>query len=243
MHCPSCAEVNSPERLYCERCGAGLGQTCGACGGRSEPGAGLCGKCGASLTGTSVPASFVAGRYQVRRLLGEGSKKRVYLAHDTRLERDVALAVIRTEGLDDAGRTRIRREAQAMARLGDHPHVVTVHDIGEEGDQPYIVSQLMAGGDVAPEQALGRPADARSDLYAVGAMLYEMLAGQPLFAGDDTLAVISQHVNRPPTPLSWLNPDVPPAIEALVLQLLAKAPEERPAHAAEIGRASCRKEG
>ena len=265
------------------------------------------------------PRTFAAGRYLVRRLLGEGSKKRVYLAHDTRLEREVALAVIKTEGLDDAGRTRVRREAQAMARLGDHPHVVTVHDIGEEGGQPYIVSQLMAGGDVAsllhaapdhqlplvralalgeqvcdalahahrngivhrdvkpgnvwltadgtaklgdfglaasldrarltmpgvmlgtalymaPEQALGRPADARSDLYAVGAMLYEMLAGQPLFAGDDTLAVISQHVNRPPTPLSWLNPDVPPAIEALVLQLLAKAPEERPAHAAEVAR-------
>src|SRR5437867_9391216 len=95
------------------------------------------------------PASFAAGRYVVRRLLGEGSRKRVYLAHDTRLARDVALAVIKTEGLDDAARARVRHEAQAMARLGDHPHVVTVHDIGEEGGEPFIVSQLMAGGDVA----------------------------------------------------------------------------------------------
>src|SRR3989475_12353263 len=93
--------------------------------------------------------AFAAGRYAVRRLLGEGSGKRVYLAHDTRLDREVALAVIRTEGLDDAARARVRREAQAMARLGDHPHIVTVHDIGDEQGQPYIVSQLMAGGDVA----------------------------------------------------------------------------------------------
>src|SRR2546427_6238197 len=92
--------------------------------------------------------AFAAGRYVVRRLLGEGSRKRVYLAHDTRLARDVALAVIKTEGLDDAARARIHHEAQAMARLGDHPHIVTVHDIGEEDGQPYIVSQLMAGGDV-----------------------------------------------------------------------------------------------
>ncbi|NIU39834.1 hypothetical protein GWN65_07675, partial [Candidatus Bathyarchaeota archaeon] len=55
---------------------------------------------------------------------------RVYLAHDTRLDRDVAFALIKTEGLDAAGLARVRREAQAMGRLGDHPNVVTVHDIG-----------------------------------------------------------------------------------------------------------------
>ena len=99
-----------------------------------------------------IPTGFAAGRYTVRRLLGEGSRKRVYLAHDTRLDREVALAVIRTEGLDDAARARVRREAQAMARLGDHPHIVTVHDIGDENGQPYLVSQLMAGGAPAPRR-------------------------------------------------------------------------------------------
>src|SRR5207247_9399613 len=56
---------------------------------------------------------------------------------------------IGTGGVTDPARARVRREAQAMARLGDHPHIVTVHDIGDENGQPYLVSQLMAGGDVA----------------------------------------------------------------------------------------------
>jgi serine/threonine protein kinase len=63
------------------------------------------------------------------RLLGEGGKKRVYLARDTLLEREVALALIKTEGLDAHARLRVLREAQAMGRLGAHPHVVTVFDL------------------------------------------------------------------------------------------------------------------
>src|SRR5437667_778164 len=94
----------------------------------------------------ALPTGFAGGRYQVKALLGEGGSKRVYLAYDARLEREVAVAVIRTEGLDEAGLARVRREAQAMARLGDHPHIVSIHDVGDEGVQPYIVSQYMAGG-------------------------------------------------------------------------------------------------
>jgi serine/threonine protein kinase len=56
---------------------------------------------------SAQPTSFAAGRYQVLRFLGEGSKKKVYLAHDTRLDRDVAFALIKTEGLDAAARERI----------------------------------------------------------------------------------------------------------------------------------------
>ena len=64
----------------------------------------------------------------------EGGKKKVYLAHDATLDRDVAFALIKTEGMDSTSRTRIQREAQAMGRLGAHPHIVTVFDLGEEGD-------------------------------------------------------------------------------------------------------------
>ncbi|MFQ6030518.1 MAG: hypothetical protein ACE5Q6_23845, partial [Dehalococcoidia bacterium] len=90
------------------------------------------------------PTSFANGRYEVKRFLGEGGKKQVYLAHDSLLDRDVAFALIKTEGLDEVSRTRITREAQAMGRLGSHPHIVTVFDLGEhpsagsgQASQPY----------------------------------------------------------------------------------------------------------
>ena len=66
-----------------------------------------------------TPTSFANGRYEVTGFLGEGGKKKVYLAHDTTLDRDVAFGLIKAEGLDDASRQRITREAQAMARLGE----------------------------------------------------------------------------------------------------------------------------
>jgi class 3 adenylate cyclase len=264
-----------------------------------------------------LPTSFASGRYQVERFLGEGAKKLVYLARDSRLDRDVAIALIKTEGLDAEGLARIRREAQAMGRLGDHPHIVTVYDIGDDRGQPYIVTQYMAGGDVEvllqqaethrlplrdalrigdhacqalqyahgrgvihrdlkpgnvwldakgtaklgdfglalamdrsrltqtgmivgtvaympPEQALGKSPDARSDLYSLGAMLYEMVTGRPPFLGDDAVAIISQHINTPPVAPSWHNAEVPHALEALILRLLAKVPEERPKTAAAV---------
>ena len=60
----------------------------------------------------------------------------------------MAFAQIKTEGLDDTSRSRIQREAQAMGRLGSHPHIVTVFDLGEEGVQPYMVTEIMGGGEV-----------------------------------------------------------------------------------------------
>jgi len=118
-------------------------------------------------TAPSEPTSFADGRYQVKRFLGEGGKKRVYLAHDTTLDREVAFALIKTEGLDDTSRTRIQREAQAMGRLGSHPHIVTVFDLGEELDQPYMVTELMGGGDV--ERLIGNATDHRLPLeQAIG---------------------------------------------------------------------------
>ena len=99
-------------------------------------------------TDSDVPTSFANGRYEVKGMLGEGGKKKVYLVHDTILDRDVAFGLIKAEGLDDASRQRITREAQAMARLGDNPNIMPIFDLGEENGQPYMVGPLMGGGDV-----------------------------------------------------------------------------------------------
>lgn len=260
-----------------------------------------------------VPESFAGGRYAVRRFLGEGGKKRVFLGHDQLLDRDVAFALIKTEGLDDVGRERITREAQAMGRMGTHPHMVSVFDLGEEKGAPYIVTELMGGGDVEgelekaggpldvsrsleiakgvarglafahergivhrdlkpgnvwltsdgvakigdfglavaegrsrltqhglmvgtfgympPEQALGNEATAKSDLYSLGCMLYELVTGKQPFTGDTPTSVISQHLNTPPVAPSWHTEHCPPALEDLILALMAKDPATRPASA------------
>jgi serine/threonine protein kinase len=262
--------------------------------------------------------SIASGRYRVRRILGEGGSKVVYLAHDERLDRDVAVALFRVEGLDEAGRARVLREARAMGRLGDHPHIVGIYDIGEaEQGRPYIVSQYVPGGSLSdllrrapnhrlpvsdtiriaeqlclgikyahslgivhrdikpanvflagdgtpllgdfglaiapdqsritshgmmvgtaaymsPEQALGRVLEPRSDLYSLGALIYELLSGRPPFIGDDLMAIVSQHVNAVPEPPSKHTPGISPSLDALVLKLLAKTPAERPLSAAMV---------
>ncbi len=90
---------------------------------------------------------------------------------------------------------------------------------------------------LAPEQALGQPLDGRTDLYAVGVMLYELTAGRLPFAAEDPIAVVSQHLYTPVVPPSTYNDDIPAALETLILQLMAKRPEERPASAADVRRA------
>ena len=241
---------------------------------------------------TDQPSSFANGRYVTEQFLGEGGKKRVFLARDELLDREVAFALIKTEGLDDAARTRISREAQAMGRLGSHPHIVTVFDLGEHDGQPFMVTELMGGGDVEgvvedapehklpleqairiavetcrglefahsrgivhrdlkpgnvwltedgtakigdfglavatdrsrltqegmmvgtvnympPEQAMGGETTAQADLYSLGAMLYEMVAGRLPFLGDDSVAIIGQHINTPPVAPTWHRADCP----------------------------------
>src|SRR5436190_2388902 len=75
---------------------------------------------------------------------------------------------------------------------------------------------------LSPEQARGEPVDARSDVYATGCVLYELLVGQPPFVGDNPVSVAYQHVREDPSPPSDSNRDVPPEVDAVVLKALAK---------------------
>ena len=332
MQCRSCGTDNREGRKFCSQCASSLSSEilCSACGAANDPGDKFCGECARALEVVSAaptstkrtaapqqPTSFANGRYQVHDFLGEGGKKRVYRAHDSVLDRDVALAVIKVEGLDPTSRVRITREAQAMGRLGDHPHVLSIHDLGEDKGQPYLVLPLMPGGEVEtllekaenhrlpleqaidlaiqvcrglefahsksivhrdlkpgnvwltsdgtakigdfglavaidrsrltqegmmvgtvsympPEQAMGGDVTPQSDLYSLGAMLYEMVTGRPPFLGDNSVAIIGQHINTPPVAPTWHNSECPRALEALILRLLAKDPSERPESAADV---------
>jgi len=172
MKCSRCGTANLEDSGLCRGCGQSL-QTelkCVQCGRINPRDSEFCNKCGHSLVDRASetpplppspePTSFANGRYQVKRFLGEGGKKKVYLAHDKLLDRDVAFALITTKKLDDVTRARVSREAQVMGRLGDHPNIMTIHDMGNENGQLYIVLPLMPGGDVgnlvekAPEHRL-----------------------------------------------------------------------------------------
>jgi predicted Ser/Thr protein kinase len=87
---------------------------------------------------------------------------------------------------------------------------------------------------LSPEQARGEPVDARSDVYATGCVLFELLCGHPPFVGDSPVSVAYQHVREDAKPPSQSNRDVPPAVDAIVLKALAKNPLNRYQSAAEM---------
>ena len=97
-------------------------------------------------------------------------------------------------------------------------------------DQPSITQEGIIVGTVAyvaPENALGKGADAKSDLYSFGAVLYEAVTGKPPFPGEDPVKIIFSHIHDYPVSLSKLNPNVPQALADCIMKLLEKEPEKR----------------
>jgi tetratricopeptide (TPR) repeat protein len=277
--------------------------------------------------GVKILGTLLNERYRLDAELGRGGMGRVYRAHDTVLDRKVAVKVLSATKLGTDGRARLLREAQAAARL-NHPNIVSVHDAGQAqipdhadaagpvGPMPFIVMELVEGQSLhqrrpgalketlavarqlcaalehahargiihrdlkpenvlltsapasgtsptaklsdfglarsmasrvsvqgtvagtvfylAPELALGQEYDGRADLYALGVMLYELTTGRLPFIADDPLAVISQHLHAPAIPPRARDETIPPALDALIIRLLAKDPQDRPASATEV---------
>jgi serine/threonine-protein kinase len=294
------------------------------------------------------------GPYEVLGLIGTGGMGEVYKAHDTRLDRTVAIKVLPSEvSTDQERRTRFEREARAIASLA-HPHICTLHDIGESlpsflesrvpSPEPrvpvhYLVMEYLAGdtlaerlkrgplplaqaldvaaqiaealdaahkhgiihrdlkpgnvmlttggagrsgvtsaklldfglakltahgerpalvGDataptmtasvtasgtilgtpqyMAPEQLEGKEADARTDLWALGAILYEMLTGRRAFDGASSASLIAAIMSAQPPALAVLQPLTPPALDRVVTTCLAKDPEARWQSASDVAR-------
>ena len=108
--------------------------------------------------------------------------------------------------------------------------------LGGDGEQTMTQTGMVIGtaAYLSPEQAQGNPIDARSDVYSLGVVVYEMLTGKPPFSGDTPLAIAYKHVRETPVNPGSLNSDVPPALDAITMKALAKNPDNRYSSATEM---------
>ncbi len=262
----------------------------------------------------------LSDRYAIERELGAGGMATVYLAHDLKHDRDVAIKVLHPDLGAALGADRFLSEIRTTARL-QHPHILPLLDSGDAGGLLYYVMPLVTGETLrtrlererqlpvddavqiarevadalnyahglgvihrdikpenillqgghalvadfgialavqsaggarmtqtglslgtpqymSPEQAMGeRTIDARSDIYSLGAVSYEMLVGEPPFTGPSVQAIVARLVTEEPRAISVQRKAVPQPVEDAVLQALEKLPADRFASAAQFAEA------
>tara|TARA_R110001599_G_scaffold9135_3_gene45363 strand:+ start:266 stop:1981 length:1716 start_codon:yes stop_codon:yes gene_type:complete len=255
------------------------------------------------------------GRYEIQARIGQGAMAEVYRAYDPKIDRVLAIKVLKQEYCENPEYAkRFIREARAAGALS-HPNIVTIYDVGDAAGYPYIAMELLAGDSLdnallargqfaigtvigigqqladalnyahgmgivhrdikpsnimlgqdgrtikildfgiarvaeggpadaaegvmtqmgqvlgtprymSPEQALSRELDGRSDLFSVGAVLYELLTGRPAFNGTGIATLAVQITQQDPTPINT-SPACPRGLEFIVRKLLEKKPERR----------------
>ena len=259
-----------------------------------------------------VKGSKINDRYQIIKTLGEGGMANVYLAHDTILDRNVAVKVLRGDlASDEKFVRRFQREALSASSLS-HPNIVEMYDVGEDDGQYYIVMEYVDGKTLKqvlkqrghlsvsevvdimlqvtdgmahahdayiihrdikpqnimilpngmikitdfgvatalnstqltqtnsvmgtvhylpPEQASGKGSTIRSDIYSMGIMMYELLAGFVPYKGDSAVEIALKHLKEPLPSVRKTYPSIPQSIENVIIKATAKNPKNRYADA------------
>ncbi len=157
------------------------------------------------------------------------SKKPFDFARAINIAADIA------SGLHAAHQTGvIHRDIKPGNILVDNSGNVKVVDFGisaaqDSGDTKLTKTGILIGTPryMAPEQVLGKPLDARTDMYSLGVILYEMLTGETAFAGDDNMAVLYRHVHGDIKPANKVNPEIPLPLNNIVMKMMAVKPENR----------------
>ncbi len=174
----------------------------------------------------------------------QGTNLRDYLVKKGALDLAVALSIMKQAGvaIGAAGEIGlVHRDIKPENILLTRKGQAKIADFGlcrdQDADQHHLTQPGVTMGTplyMSPEQAQGYPADHRSDLYSLGVTFYHMLAGAPPFRADTALALALKHVKDTPVSLSVHRPDLPAELEALVMKLIAKKPEDRYQSAAEM---------